>query len=237
MVWLNYEFAWGGTYQSYYKEQSLNNIPIDKDHLQPIKFQGQYYDPETSLHYNRFRYYDSDVGMFIQRDQIGLLGGLNTFQYAPNPIEWVDPWGLSGWKKGTPKPANWRLPKKGTWSGEVGHSTFTPTNPEKYGLKAGDFIQYKGGRPDFSPWANNGKSKGYRVTGMNGDPKHDRGLMLKAFAEKMNWTQTEASNYLKVNNLDLHHHSTNVAQIVPRDLHNGLRHTGPASKMRNQCTK
>ncbi|OOS07804.1 RHS repeat-associated core domain-containing protein [Moraxella cuniculi DSM 21768] len=94
VVWVNYEWAWGGTYQSYYKEQSLNNIPIDKDYLQPIKFQGQFFDTETSLHYNRFRYYDSDVGMFISRDPIGLLGGLNTFQYAPNPIHWVDPWGL-----------------------------------------------------------------------------------------------------------------------------------------------
>ncbi len=33
--------------------------------------------------------------MFIQRDPISLLGGLNTFQYAPNPIGWIDPWGLS----------------------------------------------------------------------------------------------------------------------------------------------
>ncbi len=33
--------------------------------------------------------------MFIGRDPIGLLGGLNTFQYAPNPIGWVDPWGLA----------------------------------------------------------------------------------------------------------------------------------------------
>ncbi len=24
VVWCNYEYAWGGTYQSYYKEQSLN---------------------------------------------------------------------------------------------------------------------------------------------------------------------------------------------------------------------
>ena len=33
--------------------------------------------------------------MFIQRDPIGLLGGFNVFQYAPNPIGWVDPWGLN----------------------------------------------------------------------------------------------------------------------------------------------
>ena len=34
--------------------------------------------------------------MFISRDPIGLLGGFNVFQYAPNPIGWVDPWGLCG---------------------------------------------------------------------------------------------------------------------------------------------
>ena len=37
--------------------------------LQPIeqnlRFQGQYFDEETGLHYNRFRYYDPDVGSFI----------------------------------------------------------------------------------------------------------------------------------------------------------------------------
>ncbi len=32
--------------------------------------------------------------MFISRDPIGLLGGYNVFAYAPNPIGWVDPWGL-----------------------------------------------------------------------------------------------------------------------------------------------
>ena len=32
--------------------------------------------------------------MFISRDPIGLLGGFNVFAYAPNPIGWIDPWGL-----------------------------------------------------------------------------------------------------------------------------------------------
>ncbi|OOS07800.1 hypothetical protein B0189_01965 [Moraxella cuniculi] len=35
------------------------------------------------------------MGMFIQRDPIGLLGGNNVFAYADNPIHWVDPWGLA----------------------------------------------------------------------------------------------------------------------------------------------
>ena len=28
-------------------------------------------------------------------DPIGLLGGINLYQYAPNPLGWIDPWGLS----------------------------------------------------------------------------------------------------------------------------------------------
>ena len=57
------------------------------------------YDTETGLHYNRFRYFDPDLGMFTTRDPIGLLGGSNVFQYAPNPTGWIDPFGLAK-KKG-----------------------------------------------------------------------------------------------------------------------------------------
>lgn len=49
---------------------------------------------ETGLHYTLFRYYDPDAGRFISHDPIGLYGGNNHFLYAPNPVEWVDPWGL-----------------------------------------------------------------------------------------------------------------------------------------------
>ncbi|AOA59473.1 hypothetical protein BFG52_14710 [Acinetobacter larvae] len=79
--------------------QQLNPIQLNAYEqaflLQPHRFQGQIYDIETGLHYNRFRYYDPDAGRFISHDPIGLLGGENHFQYAPNPVEWVDPWGLA----------------------------------------------------------------------------------------------------------------------------------------------
>ena len=58
-------------------------------------FQGQYYDQETNLHYNRHRYYDPNCGQFITQDPIGLAGGLNSYQYVPNPTGWVDPLGLT----------------------------------------------------------------------------------------------------------------------------------------------
>ncbi|WP_245587357.1 RHS repeat-associated core domain-containing protein, partial [Comamonas composti] len=59
-----------------------------------LRFQGQYFDEETGLHYNRFRYYDPHCGRFVSRDPIGLAGGINFHRYAPNPTGWVDPLGL-----------------------------------------------------------------------------------------------------------------------------------------------
>lgn len=47
------------------------------------------------MHYNRFRYYDPNCGRFVNQDPIGLLGGSNNYQYVPNPVGWVDPYGLS----------------------------------------------------------------------------------------------------------------------------------------------
>jgi RHS repeat-associated protein len=61
----------------------------------PLRFQGQYFDEETGLHYNRFRYYDPNCGRFINQDPIGLLGGVNNYLYVPNPMGWVDPLGLA----------------------------------------------------------------------------------------------------------------------------------------------
>ncbi|VAW60251.1 Rhs-family protein [hydrothermal vent metagenome] len=54
----------------------------------------KYFDEETGLHYNRHRYYNPDTGQFISQDPIGLRGGVNNYQYAPNPLGWIDPLGL-----------------------------------------------------------------------------------------------------------------------------------------------
>ncbi|RIY35302.1 hypothetical protein CKY20_10920 [Capnocytophaga canis] len=41
----------------------------------PFLYQGQYYDVETELAYNRFRYYDCNTGSYISQDPIRLAGG------------------------------------------------------------------------------------------------------------------------------------------------------------------
>ncbi len=72
----------------------LHERDVQLPYAQNLRMQGQYLDRETGLHYNLFRYYDPDCGRFTQQDPIGLAGGLNLYQYAPNPLGWVDPWGL-----------------------------------------------------------------------------------------------------------------------------------------------
>ncbi|WCM86863.1 DUF6531 domain-containing protein [Acidovorax sp. NCPPB 3576] len=61
---------------------------------QPLRFQGQYFDGETGLHYNRFRYYDPVTGRFVHQDPIGLEGGELVYLYSPNPLYFSDPLGL-----------------------------------------------------------------------------------------------------------------------------------------------
>ncbi|VWC64563.1 MULTISPECIES: RHS repeat-associated core domain-containing protein [Burkholderia] len=62
---------------------------------QPLRFLGQYEDRETSLYYNRYRYYDPSAAQYISIDPIRLDGGDNLYRYARNPIAWTDPLGLS----------------------------------------------------------------------------------------------------------------------------------------------
>ncbi|WP_318580830.1 RHS repeat-associated core domain-containing protein [Flavobacterium columnare] len=64
--------------------------------LIPFLYQGQYYDHDIELAYNRFRYYNPETGTYISQDPIGLLGNNPTFYaYVHDSNSWVDPFGLS----------------------------------------------------------------------------------------------------------------------------------------------
>ncbi|QEM82665.1 RHS repeat-associated core domain-containing protein [Halomonas binhaiensis] len=89
------QLAWVGHYRAWGKLEKANDGNNRQASTEnPFRFQGQYHDPETGLHYNRHRYYDPEIGRFTTQDPIGLLGGENLYQYAPNPTGWVDPLGL-----------------------------------------------------------------------------------------------------------------------------------------------
>lgn len=60
-----------------------------------LRFPGQYYDEITKQHYNLNRYYNPEIGRYMEADPIGLEGGLNPYAYAgSNPVMNVDPSGL-----------------------------------------------------------------------------------------------------------------------------------------------
>ena len=84
------EIMWSAKYRAYGNLAALDVTEIDN----PLRFQGQYFDAETGLHYNRHRYYNPGTGRFLTPDPIKLAGGLNNYQYVPNPTGWVDPLGL-----------------------------------------------------------------------------------------------------------------------------------------------
>jgi RHS repeat-associated protein len=87
-VWQATYRVWGNTLEEvrepYYIEE------------QNLRFQGQYLDRETGLHFNTFRFYDPDVGRFTTPDPIGLAGGFNLYAFVLNPFTWLDPLGLAG---------------------------------------------------------------------------------------------------------------------------------------------
>ncbi|MCM2578720.1 putative T7SS-secreted protein [Streptomyces meridianus] len=77
----------------------------------PLRFPGQYFDPETDLHYNVHRHYDPETARYFSQDPLGLAPAPNPAAYVSNPHAWVDPLGLGpcpGQTLGeTPKLSGW----------------------------------------------------------------------------------------------------------------------------------
>ncbi|WP_080422480.1 RHS repeat-associated core domain-containing protein [Burkholderia ubonensis] len=91
VVWEASYKAWGEAREVIARASKATGI-VPRNSL---RFQGQQVDEETGLAYNRHRYYDSHSGRYVSGDPIGLAGGVNSYQYADNPIHWVDALGLA----------------------------------------------------------------------------------------------------------------------------------------------
>ncbi|MGC0384811.1 DUF6531 domain-containing protein [Streptomyces sp. SAI-129] len=61
----------------------------------PLRFPGQYYDPESGLHYNYFRHYDPETARYLTPDPLGLRPAPNPMTYVDNPHAGTDVLGLS----------------------------------------------------------------------------------------------------------------------------------------------
>ncbi|MFC1416547.1 DUF6531 domain-containing protein [Streptacidiphilus cavernicola] len=78
--------------------------PSDSSTYTPLRFPGQYFDPETRLHYNVYRYYDPETARYTTPDPLGLVPAPNPDTYVHNPHTWSDPLGLSPHQKVTELP-------------------------------------------------------------------------------------------------------------------------------------
>ena len=73
------------------EERSMNYTSY-KDYVRiPFLFQGQYYDEEIKLAYNRFRYYAPELGRYISQDPIRFESGTTTlYNYVEDPNIYLD---------------------------------------------------------------------------------------------------------------------------------------------------
>jgi len=127
--------AWSAQYKAWGEAKEAISAAARKAGTRnPIRFQGQYFDDETRLHYNLHRYYDPHVGRFILRDTIGLLGGLNFHQYAPNPTGWIDPLGLI---RCPSNPSKVDKDHNGRWRDSQGRFAKDPGWPANFGFAPG----------------------------------------------------------------------------------------------------
>ena len=88
------KLLWKGRYDAWGQLIHDSNRHAQRSTHQPFRLQNQYFDQETGLHYNFLRYYEPALGRFITQDPIGLMGGMNLYQFAANVQIWTDPLGL-----------------------------------------------------------------------------------------------------------------------------------------------
>ncbi|NVB36762.1 RHS domain-containing protein [Pseudenhygromyxa sp. WMMC2535] len=62
----------------------------------PWRWPGQYDDGFQGELYNRFRYYSPAQGCYISRDPAGLVAGMHPYAHVPDPLVWLDLFGLTG---------------------------------------------------------------------------------------------------------------------------------------------
>ncbi|MDA8451534.1 RHS domain-containing protein [Acidovorax sp. NCPPB 3859] len=199
---------------------------------QPLRFQGQYFDGETGLHYNRFRYYDPVTGRFVHQDPIGLFGGGNPFIYGPNTSSWIDPSGLIKTPQlGAPthssrtsvRRVNGRFPINRCFAGKTMTGSDLPENVRGKYPHGVPFNMR--GFPDFSRYALRKADVGSFTTDYNDFKSANEAAFGKG-------NPFGASSKITMNGKEYTWHHTEKDgqfQLIPKDIHDAVKHTGGAA--------
>jgi RHS repeat-associated protein len=110
----------------------------------PLRFPGQYHDPETGLHYNQQRYYDPVTGSYLTPDPLGLAPAPNPHAYVPNPLIQIDPLGLMpcGPESDIGRVHGSVLTRVGRWMSSVEHEAMIETGMVQEGGGGTTYVAY-----------------------------------------------------------------------------------------------
>lgn len=82
---------WSAVYSAHGQARTVHGDP----QACALRLQGQHFDEETGLAYNRHRYFDAGLGQFISIDPLRLAAGEQLYALAGSVFDWIDPLGLS----------------------------------------------------------------------------------------------------------------------------------------------
>ncbi|MFJ5712816.1 DUF6531 domain-containing protein, partial [Streptomyces sp. NPDC093105] len=145
----------------------------------PLRFPGQYYDPETGLHYNFHRHYDPETARYLSTDPLGLDPAPNPVAYVDNPLTASDPLGL--------KPCKIRVsPMASDWATKGAHVHIPQKKGPEHEVRV--YVDDKGNIAADPIRLNTGlasdKSVKAALDAVNNDPALRADLLAKAKAAK-----------------------------------------------------
>ncbi|MFJ9470423.1 putative T7SS-secreted protein [Streptomyces caniferus] len=145
----------------------------------PLRFPGQYFDPEAQLHYNYFRNFDPDTARYFTPDPLGLNPSPNPSTYVSNPLALIDPLGLTpcevalGYKHGGVE----------AFSQERGLKHFMDVPPDLWRSKVLDAIKDNSVKIHVNMKGFAGGFEGMAKRGLG----HEKGIAPHATEEEMGW--------------------------------------------------
>lgn len=124
---------------------------------------------------------------------------------------------------------------KGEWiKGGQGDGSWQPHDPGAYGLEPGQSVLFREGVPDlreYSVKTPSGHPGTLEVQGLIGDGRKDYWTTVEQLSKQEGITPAECQQWLRDNDLRLHHYSSNEMQIVPGRLHEELAHQGSRKEL------
>jgi RHS repeat-associated protein len=92
----NIVWRWNITNTAFGEHAATNNPDADAVTFTfNLRYPGQQYDSESTLHYNYFRDYEAGTGRYVQSDPIGFYGDISTYAYVgSSPFKLIDANGL-----------------------------------------------------------------------------------------------------------------------------------------------